>query len=233
MTMHSARIGKSLASGLLCLLLGVAASAQAALPPIWVTDLNPFPGDINSITSQGPGLDGVWTVSEDYNEATLVPYPSHDGWAIVNPAFGWFDKVVTIQPAVGPVLAFDFWVKNTGPYTWSDYHFEFWNASFQQTLAIQVDSLSSSVFANNSGTGGMLGVNFWGDPPAGQPPGMTERFSLQINVTGLPVDESGVGQFGIRQIATTVPEPETYAMLLAGLGLLGLAARRRKQNEAA
>jgi|KBSSwiStaDraftv2_1062776.scaffolds.fasta_scaffold113482_2 hypothetical protein len=29
-----------------------------------------------------------------------------------------------------------------------------------------------------------------------------------------------------------VPEPETYAMLLAGLGLLGLAARRRKQKAA-
>ena len=30
-----------------------------------------------------------------------------------------------------------------------------------------------------------------------------------------------------------VPEPETYAMMLAGLGLLGFVARRRKQNLAA
>jgi len=33
--------------------------------------------------------------------------------------------------------------------------------------------------------------------------------------------------------ASPVPEPETYAMLLAGLGMLGFAARRRKQKEAA
>lgn len=31
-------------------------------------------------------------------------------------------------------------------------------------------------------------------------------------------------------ITPTIPEPETYAMLLAGLGLVGFAARRRKQN---
>ena len=29
-----------------------------------------------------------------------------------------------------------------------------------------------------------------------------------------------------------VPEPETYAMLLAGLGLLGFASRRRNQKHA-
>ena len=32
---------------------------------------------------------------------------------------------------------------------------------------------------------------------------------------------------------SAVPEPESYAMLLAGLGMLGFATRRRKQKEAA
>ena len=31
-----------------------------------------------------------------------------------------------------------------------------------------------------------------------------------------------------RTIMIAVPEPETYAMLLAGLGLIGVSARRRK-----
>lgn len=34
-------------------------------------------------------------------------------------------------------------------------------------------------------------------------------------------------------ITAVIPEPETYALLLAGLGLLGIAARRRKFREAA
>jgi hypothetical protein len=33
-------------------------------------------------------------------------------------------------------------------------------------------------------------------------------------------------------IATAVPEPETYAMLLAGLGLIGAITKRRKAKEA-
>jgi len=41
---------------------------------------------------------------------------------------------------------------------------------------------------------------------------------------------SGGGQVVAAVVA--VPEPETYAMLLAGLGLMGFAARRRKQPAA-
>jgi hypothetical protein len=45
-------------------------------------------------------------------------------------------------------------------------------------------------------------------------------------------DQPGVG-FGVYDMTVSVPipEPETYAMLLAGLGLLGVVARRRKQQQ--
>ena len=46
-------------------------------------------------------------------------------------------------------------------------------------------------------------------------------------------DPSEIGAFigaqNVQALLAPVPEPETYAMLLAGLGLLGFAARRRMQ----
>ena len=43
---------------------------------------------------------------------------------------------------------------------------------------------------------------------------------------------SKVAFLGANYSVTAVPEPESYAMLLAGLGLMGAIARRRKQSKA-
>ncbi|WP_344765348.1 FxDxF family PEP-CTERM protein [Actimicrobium antarcticum] len=48
--------------------------------------------------------------------------------------------------------------------------------------------------------------------------------SLRANSTKLSGDQFYLGGVTV----SAVPEPETYAMMLAGLGLLGFAARRRK-----
>jgi hypothetical protein len=49
---------------------------------------------------------------------------------------------------------------------------------------------------------------------------------VTVNLTG-----AGVVSFDNHHIAA-IPEPETYAMMLAGLGLMAFIARRRKQNNA-
>ncbi len=40
----------------------------------------------------------------------------------------------------------------------------------------------------------------------------------------------GIGDNAVGFGVSAVPEPETYAMLLAGLGLVGAIARRRKSK---
>jgi hypothetical protein len=57
-------------------------------------------------------------------------------------------------------------------------------------------------------------------------------FGLASGAYALRVDGqvmgNGGGAFGGDLTIAAVPEPETYAMLLGGLGLVGFAARRRK-----
>lgn len=52
-----------------------------------------------------------------------------------------------------------------------------------------------------------------------------------IQVSGNMVSNTGAS-FGGAVMLAPVPEPETYGMMLGGLGLLGLLARRRKAKQA-
>lgn len=56
--------------------------------------------------------------------------------------------------------------------------------------------------------------------------------SLHLDRFANPAGGAFINSSVVSPIAA-VPEPETYAMMLAGLGLLGVAARRRKQKNAA
>lgn len=55
--------------------------------------------------------------------------------------------------------------------------------------------------------------------------------SSQAIVIGFGPNAYNVGINHINFSVTAVPEPETYAMLLAGLGFIGAFARRRKQRD--
>ena len=59
--------------------------------------------------------------------------------------------------------------------------------------------------------------------------------SNSLNLSNLLIHVQGAGLDGKQSakyvpIVSPIPEPETYAMLLAGLGLIGFSARRRKLN---
>jgi hypothetical protein len=57
--------------------------------------------------------------------------------------------------------------------------------------------------------------------------------SVTFHVEGAPGIQLGITSAGGYNPVAAIPEPETYAMLLAGLGLLGFMAKRRKQKLAA
>jgi len=61
--------------------------------------------------------------------------------------------------------------------------------------------------------------------------GSVNSTSQETGTVGTLFGSEGFTQSGeLTVIAAPVPEPETYAMMLAGLGLLGMMARRRKQK---
>ena len=53
-----------------------------------------------------------------------------------------------------------------------------------------------------------------------------------FNYSAVPGAQSATAEYTGQLVTAAVPEPETFAMLLAGLGVVGMVSRRRKQGGA-
>ena len=158
-------------------------------------------------------------------------------WIDVGPASGFVIAGSTVTYTPSPALMVKYYDDNLTPQSPSDIQ-GYINAVFGTSLGAAVSYCDNATSGCTAGTtagwsGGVnsymsataydyLAIHFgkgelvfhWAAPVAA---------GTTFTVEGLPKDLSNY-----RAFISAVPEPETYAMLLAGLGLLGFLAHRRQ-----
>jgi hypothetical protein len=101
-----------------------------------------------------------------------------------------------------------------------------------------IANITASISAISSGNAAFSATSSV-TPKVTTSPFLTSTFAslasgtYQLNISGIAGSWFG-GAYGVAlsAVAQPVPEPESYAMLLAGLGLMGTIARRRSKNSA-
>jgi hypothetical protein len=134
-----------------------------------------------------------------------VPYPNFEGK--INDDFTF--SIASASTVTFDFLAYDYFadLAQTIPGSLSQVNFELFDSAMMSLGSWNTGGDHSSFTFSESLAGGDYSFTVYGD----QPLVSTGYYDMTVSVP--------------------IPEPETYAMLLAGLGLLGVVARRRKQQQ--
>ncbi len=135
---------------------------------------------------------------------------SVSGIGSASPSFATISGTSTLTGTVSSVTSFDWLFKANDYLPYDDY-------SYFVTTSTGTTTLSSVGAVGNYGSSGWKTYSF-----ASAYSGV---LTFGIKNTGDTILNSDLS---IKNV-TAVPEPETYALLLAGMGLVGTMVRRRKQ----
>jgi hypothetical protein len=154
---------------------------------------------------------------------------------------GEYDKSMSVSGSFEVASAFE---PNHG-YNFKPLSYAFTDGRNRLTSASPAGSAYFEIFANASGQ-----IDWWNIQLRDEPSTGNIRQIMTGSTAILSGQDSGVIQVSDPSVqfdtgwinsspgswtfttAAPIPEPETYAMMMAGLGLLGFLARRRRQKEA-
>ena len=174
---------------------------------------------LSVIAGSTTGLGGYGYVADN------LDWPDGGPWIASGTASKW------LTPTVNEGQSFD--PSSSGGYSWT---LSFDLTGFNQSTA----SFSAQWATDNSGVvklnGAQIGTSSsfssWSSFAAssGFNSGVNTLEFVVTNLASSSGNPTGLRVEFLSSTVAAVPEPETYAMLLAGLGLMGTIARRRKQK---
>ncbi|MYN25232.1 PEP-CTERM sorting domain-containing protein [Duganella levis] len=194
---------------------------------------------ITGLKNTGVGTSGstdnnykLTAASSDTTITNTKPFITYDTQWPVSPWLANSGDSKWITPTSTQGQTFDAW--NAGTYTYTlSFNLTGYNATTASFAGRLAADNAVTVKLNNQVIGSAAGFTDWTsfNATSGFVSGVNKLDFVVTNwqqnggnPTGLRVE------FGTSSIAAAVPEPETYAMMLGGLALMGVVARRRKNN---